>query len=693
MAALKFRERRVRRMWFLAATLVATAAALMFAVSASGILAGSPSSFESSDGNMVVDTSGNHDWANVNFFHVVDLASTQTDDSFVSGQKQDTVCPDTYGHGNPPKDDFTDIASYSETNNDSSSAQYHDTFLYGATIRYTANGSASENVELKQGKNGTCSNGLLARTLADKLIAIDYHPSAAPDFHVLTWITSSAGYDPTPNSDPTDDIAGTCFVSNDTPPCWSSTVKTLSANAAEGATNASAICVVKTNKSGLCPNGGDVANDPIGNAADSNDSTKFSVEKGQNLDVGQFAEFGVDLTAAGIIPANTCQAFPQTIWESRSSGDSFVSTTKDISIENHTISNCGEIKIIKQTKPRGLDKRFSFTSGSATTLKLNANTSAGGVPCSDAAGAPAGVAADGSFCLNDKNHSGGSAPPDFTAAGSDTANTVDENNLFPGTYSVSESSTDPNGFAFDSVTCKVNGVVTTLNTVAAPKTVTINLHENDVVVCIYQNNQQLGAIKVVKNAKNANCSTATPPDGCSGGNAPLAGAKFEVWQESNGCAGLQTADNDPACPANTAKDTKVKGEQSTVISGTGASTVASTCFSDLGFASNYYVHESAPPVGYAAAADQTASISANSTCSGSPVTKTFTDTPLSQIRVTFHSLAGAGVTTATIQCGGGLPGGDDSSASNLPDNTTGRLLDQLLPNTNPGYSCTVKIDP
>ena len=60
------------------------------------------------------------------------------------------------------------------------------------------------------------------------------------------------------------------------------------------------------------------------------------------------------------------------------------------------------------------------------------------------------------------------------------------------------------------------------------------------MTCLYINEQQLGAIKVVKVAKNKNCSSvATPPDGCASGKAPLAGAGFEIWQESNGLAGLQ----------------------------------------------------------------------------------------------------------------------------------------------------------
>jgi len=59
-----------------------------------------------------------------------------------------------------------------------------------------------------------------------------------------------------------------------------------------------------------------------------------------------------------------------------------------------------------------------------------------------------------------------------------------------------------------------------------------------------------------------------------------------------------------------------------------------------------------------------------------------TDTPLSQITVSFHSKV-AGATTATIQCTG------DASPQNLPDGSP-RTLDDLVPGT---YTCTVVIDP
>jgi hypothetical protein len=292
------RHRRFLRSKRTAGVLAAAVAlAIGVALPAMAVLNGSPSNFEANDGNMVVDTAGNHDWANVSFVHVTDQFNSNSDDSFTPGQKQDTTCPDTTGHKNPGKDDFTDVASFDERN-----ATSGDTFLYGATIRFTANGNASENVELKQSSTlcpGQPAGGVTQRTPGDKLIAIDYlNGGTNVQFNVLTWI------------DGTDPTNPTCFVGNDQPPCWGSVVKPLSASAAEGLASQAAITA---------------ANNPISNQA---------------LVAGQFAEFGVNLSAAGIVPANACESFPQTVWESRSSGSSFVSSTKDIAVENHTIGNC-----------------------------------------------------------------------------------------------------------------------------------------------------------------------------------------------------------------------------------------------------------------------------------------------------------------------------------------------------------------
>jgi hypothetical protein len=299
--------------------------ALIVVPSAQAVLPGSPSKFESGNdptlglGNMIVDnlpvppSTPHTDWISVTsdpaYVHLTDLAASTSDDSFTSGQKQDTVCPTIEGHKNPPKDDFTDVASFTEVNADGQ------TFLYGATIRYAANGNASENIELKQGTSGSCTGGLLARTPGDKLIAIDYlGGGSAVQFHVLTWIAT-----------------GACNVGSHTAPCWGADVQSLDPNAAEGGVNATNISV---------------ANNPISSKA---------------LVAGQFAEFGVNLDLADIIPAGSCKTFSQTIWESRAAGSSFVSTTKDISIEDKDINNCASVSVTKVGSDGGLQTGAIFT--------------------------------------------------------------------------------------------------------------------------------------------------------------------------------------------------------------------------------------------------------------------------------------------------------------------------------------------
>jgi hypothetical protein len=320
-----------RRRRFLFVPVLAVAAVSLFLIaSASGVLPGSPSTFESGNdptlglGNMVVDNlpvppaTPHKDWISVtgdaDYVHLTDLASSNSDDSFTPGQKQDTACPTIEGHGNPPKDDFTDVASFTEV----ASGGTHDgeTYLYGATIRYTANGNASENVELKQSSDLCVGSTVLTkRTAGDKLIAIDYLGGGkAVQFHVLTWVTS-----------------GPCFVANDPNPCWGKDVLTLNPNTAEGGVNTSAISV---------------ANNPI---------------SGKALVAGQFAEFGINLALSGIIPAGSCKSFSQTVWESRSAGSSFVSSTKDIKIEDKDINNCASVSVRKVGDDGGSQEGAIFT--------------------------------------------------------------------------------------------------------------------------------------------------------------------------------------------------------------------------------------------------------------------------------------------------------------------------------------------
>src|SRR5918994_882279 len=371
-------ESRRRRRFLLAPIALVTLVALIAISATSGVLPGSPSDFESGNdptlgvGNMVVDTTGNSDWISVtgeaNYVHLSDTAAATSDDSFPPGQKQDTACPTIEGHKNPPKDDFTDVASFFEV------ADNGDVYLYGATIRYQPNGNASENIELKQGTAGTCDEEprLLERVAGDKLIAIDYlGGGSAVEFHVLTWVAS-----------------GPCFVANDPNPCWGATVLELDPTEAEGGVNDAAITA---------------ANNPISGVA---------------LKAGQFAEFGVNLSDAGIIPPGVCQGFSQTIWESRSSGSSFVSSTKDITIEDNDINVCGSADVTKVGSDAGSQEGAVFTLYEGSVV----GGTVVGTCTVDASG----------HCVNDADPTAATSFP----------------NLQPGTYTIDET-TVPAGYGKD----------------------------------------------------------------------------------------------------------------------------------------------------------------------------------------------------------------------------------------------------
>lgn len=213
------------------------------------------------------------------------------------------------------------------------------------------------------------------------------------------------------------------------------------------------------------------------------------------------------------------------------------------------------------------------------------------------------------------------------------------NKVFAGSYSVTETNPGPN-FVLQSLDCSASNTTNGSTYSIAGGVVSIVLKSSDVIDCTYTNALQLGAISISK--------TSTK------GNAPLAGATFSVTGPS-GTFSLTTDATGKIC-----KDNLLFG--------------------------SYSVQETGAPTGYQIndTTTHTASVSVQGGCgSGNEVPLSFTDTPLSRITVTFHSLAGVGVTTATIQCTG------DASASSFPDGTP-RVLDNLVPGT---YTCTVVVDP
>ena len=193
-----------RRKWVFGAAMLAAAAAMAFFVVGAGAVTGSPSSFESGDGNMVLNTSGNTDWNcfvnSDSFAHngstpagcaVTSGASQVTADqsaetAWVNGQKFDTQCPALSVNNNPPKDEFTNVASFNET------ASNLDVFFYGATIRPNVNGNSSGNVELNQAASSSPTTTSGCRTAGDRLVAYNFlNGGTTLDFHVLTWIDSA----------------------------------------------------------------------------------------------------------------------------------------------------------------------------------------------------------------------------------------------------------------------------------------------------------------------------------------------------------------------------------------------------------------------------------------------------------------------------------------------------------------------
>jgi hypothetical protein len=449
-----------RRRWVFLLGLVVAIATGVFFIAGAGAVTGSPSGFESADGNMVLNDTSSGNATDWNCFVSYDdfqsgtphpkcaitgssnpdaeqvTADPNGEITWVNGQKFDTQCPALQTGNVPNKDDFTHIASYTEI------ASNFDVFFYGATIRQSANGNASGDVEFNQDSgDGTTTAG--CRTWNDRLVAYDFlNGGTGIDFHVLTWIDNSVPG----TSDIAGGNSGTCYVKTDSMPCWGANViHPVSGDAFDGQSNQSAITATNNGISG------------------------------EALAINQFAEFGVNLSKA-LDLGSSCQSFPQQVWETRTSGSSFSSNPEDIEFTNLEVSNCGSIKIVKNTTPSGQDQVFSYTSD------LPEDSGAGGVnasPCS-----AAGVDSSGNFCLNAKDS---------------TSNNVYENALLAGTYNVTEGDS-PTGYSFDSVSCKNNGSDVSSGSgglTISDKHVQIALAPGDTWVCTYVN-KALGEIKIIK---------------------------------------------------------------------------------------------------------------------------------------------------------------------------------------------------
>ena len=273
------------------------------------------STFEGSDGNLVVNTAGNTDWSNApNRVRGDDLPSGTGDNAFGQGTKEDDANVSVVTGSIPPnKSDLTRFYAANEFANNSN-------YLYLAWERSNVLGSANMDFEINQKTQPnltTTGPKALNRTAGDLLITFDFtNGGGNPVLGLLKWVTSG------PTSQ--------CFSRNALP-CWGNRVNLSAAGFAEGAVNTSTV------------------NDPIA---------------GVSLPGLTFGEAAINLTASGVF-GSTCEAFASAFLKSRSSA-SFPAEVKDfIAPRPVSISNCGTITIHKITENG--DSTFDYTTTGALT--------------------------------------------------------------------------------------------------------------------------------------------------------------------------------------------------------------------------------------------------------------------------------------------------------------------------------------
>lgn len=455
---------RVRGGWWFLAPVVMVVVAIACgqsdenAASRSALLAGS--NFEAADGDLAVpNTSGAaYDWnypvepiacpatapgAGTNCG--LDLVGSQADNSFTQGPKEDDEAPAVSSGSIPPnKDDLSRFYVNTETVNVGGT---DNEFLYLAWERSNTLGSAHMDFEFNQSSTPSANGVTPVRTAGDLLIDFDFGGSGTPTLAYHVWTTSG-------------NPALVCEANN-TVPCWGKAIN-LGAFAEASVNGANVTDENPPNAPFILPG-------------------STTTKGGKTTIDSTFGEAAINLTGAGIFTPGVCRTFGAATLKSRSSGESFTSSLKDfIGPIDVDISNCGIIKIIKHTNPRGLNQNFGYT----TTGGLS----------------PA------AFTLNDNGLS----------SDVEGANMKTYEDVLAGTYTVTEGA-DPSGFAFGTLSCTASGSGTSALT--SGKTATITLAGGGVVTCTYVNNQQLGAIKVTKTRKHA----ADGP-----GDHPHAGVSFTV---------------------------------------------------------------------------------------------------------------------------------------------------------------------
>jgi hypothetical protein len=422
-------------------------AALVLAIAASAGPIGTAQGFQDDDGNLIDDGAG-IDWNSFapvswqpspsttptreadktalgfQFKGIEDWQATTADSGFAGGTKQDQNCPTVISAKAPNKDDLKRIYI-------ASTVVGGHTYLNLAWVRIpqnTTSASAHIGFEFNKGSTacGAASGGLVNRTAGDLLIVYDFEGGTTdvPTITSRRWVTS-----------------GTSEVSSDSPPCWGHSTNLTLSGFAEA----------KVNTFGT-------VNDALAPPALSS-TTGTSIT--QTLGTSEFGEAGIDLTAANIFTAGSCESFGTVSGVSRSSGNAGTAQMKDlVGPGDFRLANCGTVIIHKQTSPDEDPNTTDF--GYTTNVTTNPSTTTS------------------PFTLKD-----------------DGTNTI--LNVVSGSgKNVTESDPSP-GYALTSIDCSASTVpAANYSTDTTTRAVTFSIAGGETLECTFTNTKQTGALRILK---------------------------------------------------------------------------------------------------------------------------------------------------------------------------------------------------
>jgi hypothetical protein len=465
-------RRRARSATLLLACLVLATLVVMPSLAVPG------SSFESADGNLIINTPGNIDWNTFidpakatayNFDKQIDAPTAGAptpDDKYAGGVKHDTICPGLTTGTEQNKSDFTGMYIAHEK---LSGLEGDDADFNGNTILYLAWHRVKQNNDTNSGhasfifaqSSESCGNDLPdrpegepsftpLRTHGDMLVTYDFTGGATgiPTIGLSRWIEAGKQVppnwlSPTGGLTPTSTATTSMCETGKSLPCWGKVIDGTATGFADGAVNHRGI--------------GPVEDEHI-------DAFRGVVE---------FGEAALNLTKLGVFPeGEQCGVtFGSVHVGSRASGNSFDSQLKDLirplSID---LDDCGGIKVKKVTVPAGdTTTEFDFRVDDDPVV---------------------------SFSLKD-----GQTESDALA------------DLVAGTYKIAEDDPSSDGYDLTSISClkDTNGtpdpVGMLVNSEDLLAGVNVPVNPGDDITCTFTNTKR-GAIKIVKETEPSGATEA-----------------------------------------------------------------------------------------------------------------------------------------------------------------------------------------